>query len=45
MICSKCGWIGQVIDCDCDADYPEEDDDGCLRCPRCGFVVKQIGRG
>lgn len=39
-----CGWIGSVGNCDCDADYPEVEDDGRLRCPDCGRLVKEIPR-
>lgn len=45
MSCTKCRWIGQVIACDCDADYPDVEDDGRLRCPKCGALVKQISEG
>ena len=45
MQCVGCDWMGQVIDCDCDADYPEVEDDGRLRCPKCGSIVNQIGEG
>lgn len=45
MVCHRCSWIGQVIECDCDSDYPEEEDEGRLRCPKCQALVQQIGEG
>ena len=42
MQCRRCRWIGQVIECDCDSDYEEFEDDGRLRCPECKALVKQI---
>lgn len=45
MQCPGCGWIGQVIECDCDADLPGVEDDGRLRCPECSSVVNQINEG
>lgn len=41
----RCAWIGTVGECDCDADYPKVEDDGRLRCPKCGEIVSQIGQG
>lgn len=41
MECPGCPWEGPVIDCDCDADLPGVEDDGRLRCPVCGAVVKE----
>ena len=43
MECPECPWIGQVIDCDCDADYRGIEDEGRLRGPKCSSVVNQIG--
>ena len=37
----NCGWQGRVIDCDCDADLSNVEDDGRLRCPECWCVVEQ----
>lgn len=45
MQCPECNRFWQVGECDCDADYPDVEDDGRLRCPVCGTVVKQIGEG
>ena len=42
MECPHCHWIGYAGECDCDADFPDVEDDGRLRCPKCGAVVKQI---
>ncbi len=38
----RCKWIGPVYKCKCDSDYPEEEDNGRLRCPKCMAVVKQV---
>ena len=35
----KCGWFGSVFECDCDADLPDVEDDGRLRCPECSKVI------
>jgi len=45
MFCQNCKWIGSVIQCDSDGDYPKEEDDGRLRCPKCGCVVNQTSKG
>jgi len=45
MQCRRCGWIGTVLECNCDSDYPEEEDSGRLRCPKCMAVVNQISEG
>ena len=45
MECPHCHWIGYAGECDCDADFPDVEDDGRLRCPKCGAVVKQISEG
>ncbi len=39
MKCVDCNWQGSVGECDCDADYPEVEDDGRLRCPKCKGLV------
>jgi len=39
MKCVSCEWSGDVGRCDCDADYPEFEDDGRLRCPECRGLV------
>lgn len=43
MTCPKCKWFGPVIACDCDDDYPEVEDEGRLRCPKCGSLVSRVG--
>ena len=40
--CHRCKWIGEVSECDLSSDYPEEKENGRLRCPKCQAVVKQI---
>lgn len=52
MQCHRCGWIGQVYECDCDSVvldrfallYPPKETSQ-LRCPKCAALVKQINEG
>jgi len=43
--CEKCDYAYSAGQCTCDADYSDVEDDGRLRCPRCGGLVEQIGEG
>jgi len=50
----RCGWIGQVGECDVESlvapNVPKillikKEFEGLLKCPKCGAVVSQIGEG
>ena len=41
MNCLECDWEGTVGECDCDADIPDVEDDGRLRCPDCAGLVEE----